>query len=85
MHFGGRHPHLGGVSRFGGLPVALHIVGIFLLIVIGIAVAILAHSAAQDWARRNNPAYAGIAGAAAVIAVILFAGWLALKILGSGP
>jgi hypothetical protein len=92
MLFGGHHSragfgshafgaHMG--SRTGGLPTAIHIIGIFVLVVLGIAVASLARLAARDWAQKQygRSGYTNAAGTVAVIFVIVAAGWLALKII----
>ena len=75
--------HLGG--RMAGLPTVLHILGIFVLILAGIAVAALARFAVRDWILRRygKTGYIDTAGAAAVVFVVILAGFLALKILSS--
>ena len=68
-----------------GLPTVLHILGIFVLILAGIAVAALARFAVRDWILRRygKTGYIDTAGAAAVVFVVILAGFLALKILSS--
>jgi hypothetical protein len=78
--FGGSGGH-----RLSGLPVALHIVALFLLVVLGVAVAALARTAARDWIQRRfgRSDYAYAAGAAAIIAVLVVAILIAVDILRS--
>lgn len=92
MRFGGHPSHAGfGPHAFGGavggragaLPFLLHVFGIFFLVIMGMAVAALAHSLVREWVQRRyrNAAYADMAGMVAVIFVIIAGGWLLVKIL----
>ena len=88
MHIGAGHgfhfgtPHMGGGGRGAGLPFVLHIVGIFLLIVMGMAVAAFAQVVARDFIeRRYGSAYGKPAGQAAVVFVAVAIIFAILKIL----
>jgi hypothetical protein len=89
MRLGGGHgfhfgtPHMGGGGgRHAGLPLAVHVLAIFFLIVMGTALAVFAQIAVRDFVERSyGRTYSGVAGQAAAVFVAVAIIFSILKIL----